>query len=148
MNEIIDIAEKYGQQYVEKLRYNMSLAGRNASGATSDSIEFETTTIGASIKLKVSANSNINFLEIGRNPSSKFPPRDQIEAWIDSRSIIPTGISKDALIFLIQRKIARDGYKGTQGLISDVVGDLNTIDMLMAEIAEVEARHLIKSLVA
>lgn len=148
MDEIRAIADKYGEQYVEKLKYNMSLADRNASKQTSDSIEYEVTSLGAIIQLRVYANSNINFLEIGRKPSAKFPPRDQIEQWIDSRNIIPDGISKDALVFLIQRKISREGYEGTQGLISDVVGDLNTLDMLLSEVAEAEAKQFVQSLVA
>lgn len=63
--------------------------------------------------------------EYGRRPGL-MPPRAAIEKWIDDKRIVPDGISKSSLAFLIQRKIGERGtdlYEqgGNSGVISEAI---------------------------
>lgn len=67
-------------------------------------------------------------LEYGRNPSSRFPPRDAIEKWINDKGVFASAIEEigiSSLAFLIQRKIATLGYDrkdhGGVDLINEIV---------------------------
>jgi hypothetical protein len=79
--------------------------------------------------LTVYAEQYIGALEFGRKPGKK-PPRDVIRKWIDEKGIIPNGISKDSLAFLIQRKIGEEGttiwQQGGSDLVSGIFNDALT----------------------
>lgn len=58
------------------------------------------------------------YANFGRGPG-KFPPSSAIDAWITRRKITPRKLSsgrtptKSQLVYLISRKIAREGFKGS-----------------------------------
>ena len=94
----------------------------NASGRLAKSVNYK---VNGST-LTISAEQYIGALEFGRKPG-KRPPRDVIRKWIDEKGIIPNGISKDSLAFLIQRKIGEEGttiwQQGGSDLVSGIFND-------------------------
>jgi hypothetical protein len=97
----------------------------NASGRLAKSVRYDV----KNSTLTVYAEQYIGALEFGRKPS-KRPPRDVIRKWIDEKGIIPNGISKDSLAFLIQRKIGEEGttiwQQGGSDLVSGIFNDALT----------------------
>ena len=94
----------------------------NASGRLAKSVRYDV----KNSTLTVYAEQYIGALEFGRKPGKK-PPRDVIRKWIDEKGIIPNGISKDSLAFLIQRKIGEEGttiwQQGGTDLMSGIFND-------------------------
>jgi hypothetical protein len=94
----------------------------NASGRLAKSVRYDV----KNSTLTVYAEQYIGALEFGRKPG-KRPPRDVIRKWIDEKGIIPNGISKDSLAFLIQRKIGEEGttiwQQGGSDLVSGIFND-------------------------
>jgi hypothetical protein len=152
METIEDVLKAYGKDYVDDLRGALASAGRNASGSTSESIVFDVTrTSVGDYNLKVEANSSILALEFGRNPTSSSgngEVRRKIEQWINARGIQgearngKPAPSKDALVFMITRKIHRDGFAGTAGLLTDVINDESTMDALLEDLSEVALQNV------
>ena len=97
----------------------------NASGRLAKSVRYDV----KNSTLTVYAEQYIGALEFGRK-SGKKPPRDVIRKWIDEKGIIPNGISKDSLAFLIQRKIGEEGttiwQQGGSDLVSGIFNDALT----------------------
>lgn len=94
----------------------------NASGRLAKSVKFDV----KNSTLTIYAEQYIGALEFGRR-SGKRPPKDVIRKWIDEKGIIPNGISKDSLAFLIQRKIGGEGttiwQQGGSDLVSGIFND-------------------------
>jgi hypothetical protein len=94
----------------------------NASGRLAKSVRYDV----KNSTLTVYAEQYIGALEFGRKPG-KRPPRQVIRDWIDEKGIIPNGISKDSLAFLIQRKIGEEGttiwQQGGSDLVSGIFND-------------------------
>lgn len=97
----------------------------NASGRLAKSVRYDV----KNSTLTIYAEQYIGALEFGRK-SGKKPPRDVIRKWIDEKGIIPNGISKDSLAFLIQRKIGEEGttiwQQGGSDLVSGIFNDALT----------------------
>ena len=92
----------------------------NASGKLAKSIRFEVTN---GTVLSIYGNDYIQFLENGRRPG-KRPPTSVIRQWIDDKGIIPDGISKDSLAFLIARRMGEEGSTIYQAGGSDLVSGI------------------------
>ncbi len=144
-----------GQNITLGLKDSLRNANRNASNKTSDSIGFEVKEDDDKLILEVSANSNIRFLQDGRKPtkdrggSGKL--KDSIRQWIKDKPITaykgangrtPT---EDQLVFLITRKIHREGYEGTPGLIDNVISD-SLIDLIAEEVGKIMAKDFKKGI--
>ena len=93
----------------------------------------------------------MQILQEGRGPNIRTTGelRPAIEKWVNQKPIHPytPGMSKKTLVFLIVRKIAREGIKvpskyNPGGVISDVITE-DLIDRIMAEVIEAVAnRHI------
>lgn len=92
----------------------------NASGKLAKSIRYEVTN---GTVLSFYGNDYIQFLENGRRPG-KRPPTSVIRQWIDDKGIIPDGISKDSLAFLIARRMGEEGSTIYQAGGSDLVSGI------------------------
>jgi len=94
--------------------------GMRASGDFESSLRVE----AKENSVTLFGNNYANQLQSGRR-KGKFPPKNAIEKWISSKGITPTDISKESLVFLISRKISREGWKregfGGVKLISEVI---------------------------
>jgi hypothetical protein len=92
----------------------------NASGKLAKSIRYEVTN---GTVLSFYGNDYIQYLENGRRPG-KRPPTSVIRQWIDDKGIIPDGISKDSLAFLIARRMGEEGSTIYQAGGSDLVSGI------------------------
>ncbi len=125
---------KIGLEITTGIRDGLIKNNRVASGSALNSLRFDvqvTPTLGT---LQVWGASYIYNLEYGRGPTRNreggvFTPQ-VIEKWIIAKSIQPTGITLKSLAYLIWRKINRDGYKGTIGVISETINPQNVANWL------------------
>jgi hypothetical protein len=123
MLNIADILTEVGVDVTERIKQNLVDADRIATSGTYQSVEY----IADAYSLTIKANKNILALQNGRKPSANGQKGskvlfDQILKWIDDKGLA-YDIKKESLAFLITRKIHREGYEGTPGLIDDVVND-------------------------
>lgn len=102
------IAQEFVQQYKQQLEnFDANATGTLSSTATA-SVEVN----GPLITLYAELAPEWKWVENGRKPGGKFPPRQAILNWMKIRNILPRGpkpISQESLAFLIQRKIAVKG---------------------------------------
>ena len=113
MQRLEDILRKEGEEGVQLYRQSLRDNDRVVSGNTSQSIKYQ---VKDTNTLIFTANDYITALEDGRKPSDGGGSGDgffeQIEQWVLDR-----GIPIEAA-YPIYRKINREGYKGTEGLLS------------------------------
>lgn len=116
------ILNKYGALFVEALKQSLSEADRVATGRTNDSITFEV----IENTLTVSGRDAILTLEYGRPPTGEgrglFSETGsflyQIKEWVSAR-----GLPEESA-YPIYVKINREGFEGTEGVISEPVNKL------------------------
>ena len=119
--ELVSLLEELGENvrkgYVNKLVRNGHPTTENTLATTaSASVEVKGTTYIVSLNLQ----DYWKYVEEGTRPH--WPPRDAIRRWIDIKPVLPHPDkngrlpSPEQLAFLIQRKIAKVGTKGTHDL--------------------------------
>jgi hypothetical protein len=112
----------------------------NASGELASSVKY---TVAGSV-LTITARKYIGALEFGRK-NGKRPPRQVIRDWIDEKGIVPNGISKDSLAFLIQRKIGEKGttifQQGGSDLVSGIFNEA-LVDSIQKDFAQLIAAEI------
>lgn len=124
MPSLRQILNKEGEAIIEDLTAKYIELGMRSSGKWSRSLETEVieTDTGAILRIK-GTKYTIQLVE-GRKPG-RFPPIQAILDWIDAKRIVPQGITKSSLAYLIARKIATEGTdyfkQGGTDLISDVI---------------------------
>lgn len=104
------IANEFVQQYKQQLE-NFDA---NATGTLSKTATASVEVNGPLITLYAELAPEWKWVENGRKPGGKFPPKQAILNWMKVRNILPRGpkpISVDQLAFLIQRKIAVKGIE-------------------------------------
>jgi hypothetical protein len=110
----IKVLKKFGESLVADISQSIEQSGISASGNLQRSIYYKLT----DNRLTVYGAPYAKTAEEGRGPTQKAGGdlRSQIRKWIDDKGIIPDGITKDSLAFLISRKIHREGtalFNGT-----------------------------------
>jgi len=125
---------KYGDVIVERMKDEISNHNRIATGELINTMLSYTEREDDRDYLYIEMAEYGQYVDSGRRPNSKRPPREPIRQWIDDKGIRPTGITKDQLSFLIQRSI---GIKGIDPapflyLFYDHIDDLNDIISLSA----------------
>jgi hypothetical protein len=110
----IKVLKKFGESLVADISQSIEQSGISASGNLQRSLRYEVT----DNRLTVYGAPYAKTAEEGRGPTQKAGGdlRSQIRKWIDDKGIIPDGITKDSLAFLITRKIHREGtalFNGT-----------------------------------
>ncbi len=103
------IYKKYLEELRTKLIEEYKNLGLEASGEYERGLEYE---IDKDV-LRVEAPYHSWFMEHGREPSKKFPPREAIENWIEVKKGLPSIFRerKKQFAYLIARKIAKEGIK-------------------------------------
>ena len=106
--EII-VFRQFAEKLVKDIGQSIDSSGVSASGNLKDSLDFRI----QPNRLTVFAAPYAKAVEVGRGPSQKAGGdlRGAIRKWIDDKGIIPDGITKDSLAFLITRKIHNDGTR-------------------------------------
>jgi hypothetical protein len=144
-----DFFIEQGLDITQGLKDSLRKANRNASGRTSDSTNFEVFEDSEKVTFQVVANKNILMLQDGRKPTKgggDGKVKYLIRQWINDIGIVPRdGISKDSLVYLITRKIHREGYEGTPGLITDVIND-SLIDMISEGVGNLVGNEFVKEI--
>ena len=143
-----DVLNTIGETIVQDLRENMQRYGRNASGKTSQSIRFETLQTPLVSKVMVFGESQILNLEYGRKPTQNRQGGvftvQTIADWIIAKGI-QSDLPLKSLAFLIWRKINREGYKGTQGVLTDTINPQNVqmwVDLITKEVATETTKNI------
>lgn len=110
-----NILNEEGSRLILDLQALMVSTGANATGRTSRSLELVTRNNNSAVGFNVSGDIGWAYVEQGRGKTLKTGNGEVLKAikeWIDAKGITPKdGISKDALAYLITRKIHREGTK-------------------------------------
>ena len=112
---------EYGKEVRNLYQLNLVHSDRIASGELLNSCEFELQVNGSSYSVVLEMAEYWKYVENGRN-AGKFPPTNKILEWIMVKPVIPrpdkTGKlpTPKQLAYLIGRKIANEGYEGTNDL--------------------------------
>lgn len=99
-----------------------------ATGDLVNTAEVQIVTEGGSILVQLSLEDYWKYVEHGRPPGGKFPPRQVIIGWIQAKPILPRPDSRgklptiQSLAYLIGRKIATEGISATNALAAAVEG--------------------------
>ena len=104
--------KRYGDDIVELMKQKLQQDRKNATGNLINSLNAYTEQEGDNKFLYVEMAEYGQYVDSGRRPGSRWPPRQPIRKWISDRGIRPKqGMSMEQLTFLIQRKI---GVRGIQ----------------------------------
>jgi len=113
LQQLDQILNKEGEQGVQLYRKSLQDNNRVVSGQTAQSIKYE---VKDANTLVFTADEHITALEDGRKPSQGEGSGngffEQIEQWVLDR-----GLPIKAA-YPIYRKINKEGYEGTEGLLS------------------------------
>lgn len=128
---LVDILSQHGRSVVQDIRTNLDSTGTNATGKTSNSIQYAVTEDGTKTILWVYGRPFVFTVETGRGPrreSKDHKTVDRIREWMDARGI-GTGLNEaqkeqkaKSITFLINKygsKLHRKG--GRKDIISNVV---------------------------
>lgn len=126
-NSLIDFSntKKVLLDYAEELQhmYTSSLIGNDhfATGGLIQAVKYNVVVDNRVISIEMQLAKYWKWVEEGRKPG-KFPPIDKILKWIQDKPVRPKPNEKGKLpspkplAFLIARKIANEGTKGTHDL--------------------------------
>lgn len=115
------VMQEFADAVINTYKRNLEQSGRKATGNLLNSISPIVRVRGLDLELWLRLADYYYYVENGRK-KGKFPPREPIRRWIEAKPVIPrpfadgTLPTKEQLTFLIQRKIAREGYEGSQDL--------------------------------
>ena len=136
------IANEFAQQY----KSNLLDAGKRASGNLVNSAKAYVDWNGTVLSISMELQDYWKYVEYGRKPG-KFPQVDKIRQWIKVKPVLPRPgkngkiPSENTLAYLIGRKIATKGIKGTHTLA-------DTIDkfQLVKKVTDTLTRLMMKNL--
>lgn len=114
LNPLYHIANAFVQQYKKQLLSD----GKKATGNLINNIKSYVTWNGSILSVSFDMPDYWVYVENGRRPG-KFPPLDKIKQWIKVKPVLPRAgkngkiPTENQLAYLIGRKIATKGIKGT-----------------------------------
>ena len=141
----------FAEELIEQYKSNLESNGHDASGNLANSVTFEVHVNDYDFGIELNLSDYWIYVEEGRGPG-KFPPPDAILNWINVKNIMPHEIngklpSEQSLAFLIGRKIAEEGTRGTHDMEDakrDVISKYETIlSEALAEDYNEEAMEMI-----
>lgn len=112
---------QYAQAITDMYKQNLEDSGRRATGSLITSVSSNVVVDGNEFAIDLQLEDYWKYVENGRGPG-KFPPPDKILQWIRVKPILPQPMSngklptEKQLAFLIGRKIANEGFEGTNDL--------------------------------
>lgn len=110
--------ENFAKDLISKYKDNLAANDHIASGNLANNINFNVNMGDNSATIEITLEDYWKYVENGRK-SGRFPPIDNILQWIRVKNILPTEINgklptEKQLAYLIGRKIAEEGTKGTE----------------------------------
>lgn len=133
---------QYAQAIADRYKQNLEDSGRRATGSLITSVSSNVVVNGNEFAIDLQLEDYWKYVENGRGPG-KFPPPDKILQWIRVKPILPQPMSngklptEKQLAFLIGRKIANEGFEGTNDLdntMEEVDYEQIIVDALDADI--------------
>lgn len=130
MNELVnldrlrDVLEEYAVAVRNLYQDNLVKSGRIASGDLLNSVECHVALDNQEFVVSLTLRDYWQYVEEDTKPH--WPPRDAILSWIQVKPVLPRPDAQgriptpQSLAFLIQRKIATEGTKGTHDLAKAV----------------------------
>ena len=112
---------QYADAITDRYKTNLEYSGRRASGELITSINSKVTVNGNEFSIELNLEDYWYYVENGRS-AGKFPPPEKILEWIRLKPILPEPMAngklptEQQLAFLIGRKIANEGFQGTNDL--------------------------------
>lgn len=112
---------QYAQAIADRYKTNLEGSGRRASGQLISSVNTIVIVNDNEFAIDLNLEDYWKYVENGR-AAGKFPPPEKILEWIRVKPILPTPMAngklptENQLAFLIGRKIANEGFEGTQDL--------------------------------
>ena len=117
-SNLLQILEDLANDVRENYKEHLELHDRIASGDLMRSISTEVEVRGTTYIVWLNLRDYWQYVEEDTKPH--WPPKDAIDRWIFIKPVIPHGNPKppspESLSFLIRRKIATEGTKGTHDL--------------------------------
>jgi hypothetical protein len=149
MNELKEKMLAWMAQAKDDLINNYNRMGLRASGKFARELEPIVSDGPLSVRAYMLSAPHAFFMENGRRPTRNQGNgnlRELIRAWIDNKGIIPRGISKDSLAYIITRKIHKEGIKvpnqyNSGGVISNVITN-ERINKLVKEITPIFSSYV------
>lgn len=144
---------QYAQAIADKYKDNLESSGRRATGNLITSVNTTVDVNGNEFAIELQLEDYWYYVENGRGAGG-FPPVNKILEWIKVKPILPQPDAngklptENQLAYLIGRKIANEGFDGTndlehtmeevdyetiieEAIAADVMGGLDEILMLM-----------------
>lgn len=112
---------QYAQAIADRYKDNLESSGRRASGNLITSVNTKVNVDGNEFSIELSLQDYWKYVEEGRGAGG-FPPVNKILEWIRMKPILPTPMSngklptENQLAYLIGRKIANEGFEGSNDL--------------------------------
>ena len=112
---------QYAQAIADKYKTNLESSGRRATGQLITSVNTVVVVNENEFAIDLNLEDYWKYVEEGRG-AGKFPPPDKILEWIRVKPILPYPDrngklpTENQLAFLIGRKIANEGFEGSNDL--------------------------------
>jgi hypothetical protein len=140
---LVQILSSHGQAVVKDIRANLASTGTNATGKTSNSIQYEVTEQGSVTTLIVYGRPFVMTVETGRGPrksSQSQNVKDRILEWMEAKGVRADldQVKKEAFAKFLTWRINKEGTElhkkgGRKDIVSNVVGP-SRIDDIMTEV--------------
>lgn len=124
-----EVLAEYAKEIEERYKQNLEDSGRKATGNLITSVTTKVVVDGNELAIDLDLADYWKYVENGRS-AGRFPPVNKILEWIrikpvlphpDARGNLPT---EEQLAFLIGRKIAEEGFEGSNDL-SDTLEEVD-----------------------
>lgn len=131
------VLEEYGKAIEAKYRDNLIAEGKNASHALIESVHYQIWKGDQRIAVDLNLKEYWKYIEYDTRPH--WPPVDAIRKWIIVKPVIPRPMENgltpttNQLAFLIGRKIAQEGTKGSH-LLEKSMEEIN--ELMMADLED------------
>jgi hypothetical protein len=108
MSEFIKILQDESQSLIDKIRQNMASTDTNATGKTSESLEYQIIEEGDRTTINILANAFAQVIETGRKPTPEKEPSysmiENLREWAEARGL-------SSLVWGIAKEINKNGTK-------------------------------------
>ena len=139
-------AEALCEQYKQNLKDNDRYTTLGTDTRLIDSVAAFVEAGASAYEVKLTLNDYWKYVEEDTKPH--FPPREAILRWVQIKPVIPRPYngripSEKSLAFLISRKIAREGTKGTHDLAQARASTVEAFREQLAEALAADAAQMI-----
>lgn len=109
LNNVTKALKMYGDDIVELMKQRLQQGRKIASGNLINEMNSYVEEEDDKAFLYVDIPSYARYVDEGRKPNSKWPPKKPIDDWMTQKGIRARNMTKDQLSFLIRRKIGIRG---------------------------------------